>query len=130
MAKLLKKDAYDVTKIPDTPAPAEKQTPFNVAPDEQAWGELVSWSFRGVDLTLKDLADALKAAELDEREARAFLPRNAWLRACRKLSDKRIIRKLDIAGNLARFQFTAEERDADRFEYKFETEVKLILNLS
>ena len=48
--------------------------------------------------------------------------------ACKKLSDARIIRQLAEDETHITFQFTAEQRDGDRFTYELETLLKLNKN--
>lgn len=95
-------------------------------------GEIVSWDLTsGTVITFDALRSALAAAGLDEKVAREMAPRNAFARACHKLSERRVIRKvLDAAGVLT-FQFTREVedeaagRDGQRFRYDFEAVLAL-----
>ena len=50
---------------------------------------------------------ALREAGLDEGVARELAPRHAFARACRKLSERRIIRPIAEDADTIRFQFTA-----------------------
>src|SRR5438477_2304599 len=84
-------------------------------------GEVITWSCTGVVIRHPDLIDALRDAGLDETVARELAPRHAFSRACRKLSEARIIRQLADDGKAITFQFTAEHRDGDRFTYDLET---------
>src|SRR3954470_15921325 len=84
-------------------------------------GEVITWSCPGVALRHRDLIDAVKDADLDETVARELAPRHAFSRACKKLSDARIIRQVGEDEAVITFQFTAEHKDGDRFEYDFET---------
>jgi hypothetical protein len=68
-----------------------------------------------------DLVDALAACGLDPGVARELAPRHAFARACRRLSDQRIIRQVAEDDATIRFQFTQESRHGDRFEYALET---------
>jgi hypothetical protein len=52
-------------------------------------------------------------------------PRHAFSRACRKLSEQRIIRPVSEDANTLKFQFTQESREGDRFEYTLETMLTL-----
>ena len=52
-------------------------------------------------------------------------PRHAFARACKKLSDSRIIRQLGEDERTLTFQFTAESRAGDTFEYTLETLLRL-----
>src|SRR5204863_490212 len=64
-------------------------------------------------------------AGLDESVARELAPRHAFSRACKKLSEARIIRQVAEDELIITFQFTAERRDCDRFEYELETMLTL-----
>ena len=65
------------------------------------------------------------AARLDAGVARELAPRHAFTRACKKLSDQRIIRQVGEDESSVRFQFTAEHREGDKFEYQLETMLAL-----
>jgi len=84
-------------------------------------GEIITWSTAGVTIRHLDLVDALRGAGLDEAVARELAPRHAFTRACTKLADDRIIRQVGEDAATITFQFTAEHRDGDRFQYDFET---------
>jgi hypothetical protein len=88
-------------------------------------GEVITWSCTGVVIRHVDLIDALNGAGLDETVARALAPRHAFSRACKKLSEARIIRQVAEDDRAIRFQFTAEHRDGDRFTYDLETMLTL-----
>ena len=62
---------------------------------------------------------------LDPAVARELAPRHAFTRACRKLSDRRIIRLVAEDATTLTFQFTAESRAGDRYEYVLETMLTL-----
>lgn len=99
--------------------------PFPVASGTQLLGEVISWTCAGVAVTHSALLAALKDAGLDENVARELAPRHAFTRACRKLSDQRIIRQVAEDESALRFQFTAEHREGDKFEYMLETMLAL-----
>ena len=99
--------------------------PFPVASGTQLLGEVISWTCAGVAVTHAALLAALKDAGLDENVARELAPRHAFTRACRKLSDQRIIRQVGEDETTVRFQFTAEHREGDKFEYQLETMLAL-----
>src|SRR4051812_13693141 len=84
-------------------------------------GEVISWNCPRLSVRHLDLIDALRAAGLDESVARELAPRHAFTRACKKLSDARIIRQVSEDAGRITFQFTAEHKDGDRFAYDFET---------
>ena len=98
---------------------------FPVASGTQLLGEVISWTCAGVTVTYAALVAALKDAGLDENVARELAPRHAFTRACKKLSDQRIIRQVGADESSVRFQFTAEHREGDKFEYMLETMLAL-----
>ena len=100
---------------------ATAAVPFPVAAGTPLLGEVISWACPGVSVTHPALVAALADAGLDPGVARELAPKHAFTRACKKLCDRRIIRQVaeDEAG--VKFQFTAESRDGDRFEYTLET---------
>ena len=84
-------------------------------------GEVIAWACPGVSVTHSDLVGALEAAGLDPGVARELAPRHAFSRACKRLSDRRIIRPVSEDATTVTFQFTAESRSDDKFEYTLET---------
>jgi hypothetical protein len=88
-------------------------------------GEVITWSASGVKVKHRDLVHALREAGLDEAVARELAPRHAFTRACKKLSEDRIIRQVAEDDTFLRFQFTAEKRESDRFTYELETVLTL-----
>jgi hypothetical protein len=88
-------------------------------------GEIIAWTCSGVTVRHLDLIDALKGAGLDESVARELAPRHAFSRACKKLSEARIIRQVGEDSTTLTFQFTREHRDGGRFEYELETMLTL-----
>jgi hypothetical protein len=56
--------------------------------------------------------------------ARELALRHAFARACRRLSDRRIIRLVAEDATSLTYQFTAESRTGDRYEYVLETLLK------
>lgn len=100
-------------------------TPFPVHKTTTLLGEVISWTCTGVAVRHADLLAALAAAELDTSVARELAPRHAFTRACRKLSDRRIIRPVAEDDRTITFQFTAEHRHTDRIEYELETMLTL-----
>ncbi|MFO0806434.1 MAG: DUF6744 family protein [Gemmataceae bacterium] len=88
-------------------------------------GSVISWTCTGVAVTHAALVAALADAGLDENVARELAPRHAFTRACRKLSDQRIIRQVGEDEFTLRFQFTSESRDGDKFDYQLETMLSL-----
>jgi hypothetical protein len=96
-----------------------------VPPGTRLLGEIITWSCTGVSIRHLDLVNALRDSGLDEGVARELAPRHAFSRACKKLSDARIIRQVVEDDKGIQFQFTAEKRDGDRFEYELETMLSL-----
>lgn len=101
-----------ITQIKGFPTIAEKS---------DILGEIVSWYLpTGVEVRFSHLRDALEDSGLGGTTARAFLPRNAFARAVRKLTDKRIIRRVNEDETTLRFQFTREDNEGDRLGYHME----------
>lgn len=99
--------------------------PIPVASGTRLLGEVISWTCSGVTVNHAALMSALKDAGLDENVARELAPRHAFTRACKKLSDQRIIRQVGEDESTVRFQFTHESRTGDKFEYELETMLTL-----
>jgi hypothetical protein len=99
--------------------------PFPIPSGTRLLGEVISWTCPTVSVKFPALLEALRSAELDESVARALQPRQAFSRACRKLSDSRIIRQVGEDEHHLTFQFTAESRHGDTFEYTLETLLRL-----
>jgi hypothetical protein len=98
---------------------------FAVTPGQKLLGEILTWSAAGVTVRHLDLIEALTGCGLDEAVARELAPRHAFARACKKLSEARIIRQVAEDETTIRFQFTAESRVGDRYSYDFETMLSL-----
>jgi hypothetical protein len=98
---------------------------FPVAAGTVLLGEVITWTCSGVTVTHPALVAALTDAGLDDGVARELAPRHAFTRACKKLSDRRIIRQVGEDDTSVWFQFTAEHRAADRIEYELETMLAL-----
>jgi hypothetical protein len=105
--------------------PAPAAAPFPLPAGTTLLGEVISWTCSGVAVTQPALLAALRDAGLDPAVARELAPRHAFTRACKKLSDRRIIRQVAEDEAAVRFQFTAETRAADRIEYELETMLTL-----
>ena len=88
-------------------------------------GEVIAWACPGLSVPHTDLVRALDAAGLDPGVARELAPRPAFSRACRRLSDQRIIRPVSEDAATVKFQFTQESREGDRFAYVLETMLTL-----
>src|SRR4051812_30348018 len=104
---------------------ATAAVPFPLAAGTRLLGEVIAWTCSGVSVTYPALLAALREAGLDESVARELAPKHAFTRACRKLSDARIIRQVAEDEATVRFQFTAEHRTSDRIEYELETMLTL-----
>jgi hypothetical protein len=100
---------------------ATAAVPFPVAAGTRLLGEVISWTCSGVAVTHPALLAALVDAGLDPGVARELAPKHAFTRACKRLCDRRIIRQVAEDEATVKFQFTAESRDGDRFEYTLET---------
>lgn len=105
--------------------PATAVVPFPVAAGTRLLGEVISWACSGVSVTHPALLAALADAGLDEGVARELAPKHAFTRACKKLCDRRIIRQVAEDDTAVKFQFTAESRDGDKFDYHLETMLTL-----
>jgi len=99
--------------------------PFPVAAGTPLLGEVIAWACAGVTVTHAALVAALADAGLDPAVARELAPKHAFTRACKKLSDRRIIRQVAEDEAAVTFQFTAESRDGDKYEYALETMLAL-----
>jgi len=99
--------------------------PFPVDTSTRLLGEIISWTCTGVSVTHSTLVSALKDAGLEENVARELAPKHAFTRACKKLSDQRIIRQVAEDESTVKFQFTSEHRSSDRIEYELETMLSL-----
>ena len=99
--------------------------PPPLAPGTRLLGEVIAWTCAGVSVPHLDVVDALRAAGLDESVARELAPRHAFSRACKRLSDRRIIRAVAETERELLFQFTAESRRGDRIDYTLETVLTL-----
>ena len=100
-------------------------TPITVTAGTLLLGEVITWTCGRVAVRYPDLIDALTDAGLDASVARELAPKHAFTRACKKLSDRRIIRQVAEDATAVKFQFTAESRDGDRYEYALETMLTL-----
>lgn len=72
-------------------------------------GEIISWDIPlGTTVPYATLLGALDAAGFDRKAAREIAPRDAFSRACNKLAESRIIRRLAESAGELKFQFTRE----------------------
>ena len=100
---------------------AEYRPPVTVGAGTRLLGEVIAWACPGLAVPHLTLVEALRDAGLDESVARELAPRHAFARACKRLSDQRIIRPVAEDATSVTFQVTAESRSGDRFEYELET---------
>ena len=105
--------------------PKNGNGPFAVMPGTKLLGEILTWSCSGVKIKHTDLIEALRDAGLDEGVARELAPRHAFSRACKKLSEARIIRQIAEDAHNIVFQFTRESKASDSYEYTLETRLTL-----
>lgn len=105
--------------------PTASPLPVPIPAHTRLLGEVITWSCSGLSVPHVALVEALTASGLDPSVARELAPRHAFARACRRLSDRRIIRLVAEDATTLTFQFTAESRADDRFEYVLETLLKL-----
>ncbi len=92
------------------------------------WGEIVTWQASNEPCSHRKLLDALSGADLPTNVAREFLPRNAFQRALRQLTENRIIEPLPDGEteDTIKFQFTKKSLEEDlggdkKISYDFET---------
>lgn len=87
-------------------------------------GQIVSWQVPK-EVSISDLRDALRAADLDPGMAADMAPQNALKRAFAQMKEGRIIRQLRRDGDEIWFQFTAEHLDDKEVTYDKEAELSL-----
>ena len=98
---------------------------FQVPTGTKLLGEIITWNCSGITIKHLDLIDALRVSGLEESVARELAPRHAFSRACKKLSEARIIRQVAEDEKTITFQFTQESRKGDHYEYALETMLSL-----
>lgn len=84
-------------------------------------GSIVTWGMNGSQHKHADVVKALKNSDLPEGVAREILPRHAFTRASKKLSDERVIDVLKQDDDKITFQFTRKVLTHDEWEYTKET---------
>lgn len=104
---------------------AKKTAPFAAASAAELLGEVITWNCSGVSIQHPTLVAALRDAGLDEAVARELAPRHAFARACRKLSEQRIIRQVAEDAATITFQFTKESLEGETFKYSLEAKLEL-----
>ena len=65
--------------------------PVSLGAGTRLLGEVIAWACPGLTVSHAALVAALEDADLDPAVARELAPRHAFARACRVLSDRRII---------------------------------------
>jgi hypothetical protein len=106
-----------------------KQTTIPEMTGTQFLGEIVTFNARSKNILTKDVIErALLSEGLDNSLAKDLLPRHAFARACREMSDNRIISVLKEENNHITFQFTKQFLDSSQEEWKYAKEALLILN--
>jgi hypothetical protein len=94
-------------------------------------GTIMTWTAKGVgERSVEDIRAALKAADLEKESslAKEFSPRNAFTRACRKLSEDNVIQAIqdDEESDEVRFQFNRRLKKEDaKFDYPYNCDVIL-----
>lgn len=91
----------------------------------QVWGEVLSWSCKGLSVAYRRVVEALTDAGLDAGAAGELRPRHAFGRACRKLAGERVIRVVEENEKDVHFQFTRELKREGRFDYVLEAVLSL-----
>ena len=106
----------------------ENTRPFPIQPwvgegklSQKMLGEIITWKIQGVAIGHADLLAGLMASDLDCDVAKELAPRNAFARACSKLNNERIIRKVAEDHSTISFQFTREALEDGKFSYHFES---------
>ena len=84
-------------------------------------GEIITWKIPRVAISHADLITGLMASDLDCDVVKEIAPRNAFARACSKLDNERIIRKVAEDHATISFQFTREALEDGKFNYHFES---------
>jgi hypothetical protein len=87
-------------------------------------GQIVTWNASGPH-TLPKVIEALTDSGLDPKLARTLLPRHAFSRACRKLSEERVIDLFKEHEDSLVFQFTKKSLEQTGIEFHKETFVTL-----
>jgi predicted transcriptional regulator len=81
-------------------------------------GEVVCWNARSEKAhQYQDVLDALDKAKLDKEVAKKIMPRFAFTRACKELTDQAVIDVLKDSGDIIKFQFTKKFVKNEEWEY-------------
>lgn len=90
-------------------------------------GEVCGWQIpEQVNLTKEDVRTALKAAALDENEAKELHAGNAFRRACKQMKQDRSIDKVENQQHgIVRFQLTRKTFVENKIDFNFEAIITL-----
>lgn len=89
-------------------------------------GEVITWGMDNQVHSHSAVVQALKDAGLSTEPAKEILPRHAFTRASKKLTEDKVIDELAKDGDLLSFQFT--KRELANKEWKYSKDTVLILN--
>jgi hypothetical protein len=90
-------------------------------------GTIVSWT-PGDSIAYTDLLLALDKAQIDRAFAKEMAPRNAFARACKEMSENRVIDLVEDNNGVLLFQFTAKYLEKSSKQITFEKECTLSLD--
>ncbi len=89
-------------------------------------GEVVAWNARSeTKRTFQDVVDALKRAKLDHEVAKEFMPRFAFSRACKELTDQAVIDVVKENDTTIKFQFTKKSMKGEDWEFAKDCNLEL-----
>lgn len=94
--------------------------------DLRLLGEVITWQVKTDSVKHNDVVNALVDAGLDDKLAREMLPKHAFTRAAKKLTEDRVIDVLRDEADTVTFQFTKRALRGD--EWKYEKETLLVLD--
>lgn len=89
-------------------------------------GEIITWGLNGASHPHAKIVESLRDAQLHESAAKEMLPRHAFARAAKRLSEERVIDLVKEDGDWLVFQFTGKTLSGD--EWKFSKETTLRVN--
>jgi hypothetical protein len=90
-------------------------------------GTIVSWT-PGDSVAYSDLLNALDTAGIDRSYAKEMAPRNAFARACKEMSDNRVIDLVEDNNGILLFQFTHKYLAKNTKSIEFTKECTLSLD--
>lgn len=88
----------------------------DLGPNASKLGDCISWK-APKEVPLQELRAAMAAEGIDEKIIKELKARNAFVRACRKMQDERVIRKVMENETELKFQFTKEFLQGSDLEY-------------